>query len=264
MSSRLLTAPNGPHGTAKQAIFNEHQAATIQTHGRLGEPARPTIHAGLASHAYSRGALRAGRPDSAAGTIARGPKGPSVVRGREEPDRQRGAARNPAKPAATAAASSTNRPTRSIPRSSIAATRRRRRKRPLGSEFNVVGTMRVPTGAFAIRAGYSGQRPSRSPSRSPSPGQCPGVRSRSSSSIGPTGQSLAELLARWADNAGSIGLISPGRCPGLGELSDLRPEPIDSRCPVAREPGHTRATRNAGRLPPRGGRGRIIDVLDQL
>ena len=37
------------------------------------------------------------------------------------------------------------------------------------------------------------------------------------STFGPTGQSLDEGLARWADHAGSVGPISPGRCPGLDE-----------------------------------------------
>jgi hypothetical protein len=57
----------------------------------------------------------------------------------------------------------------------------------------------------------------RRPSRSPSPGQRPGERDATIFLFGPTGQSFVEGLARWADTTGSIGSISPGRCPGLGE-----------------------------------------------
>ena len=53
----------------------------------------------------------------------------------------------------------------------------------------------------------------RRPGRSHSPGHRPGGRRAFCQSIGPTGQ--AEQLARWADNAGSIGPASPGRRPCL-------------------------------------------------
>ena len=60
--SRLLTAPNGPHGTAKQAIFNEHQAAQykrmVDWAASLAQQSTPESPATL----DARGALRAGRP----------------------------------------------------------------------------------------------------------------------------------------------------------------------------------------------------------
>ena len=104
--SRLLTAPNGPHGTAKQAIFNEHQTAqykrmvdwasqfaqqsTPDSPPTLApaapfEPAGPTPPRVLSQEARKARPLSpAGKPQSA----------------------RRGIARKPAKPAATADASS--------------------------------------------------------------------------------------------------------------------------------------------------------------
>jgi hypothetical protein len=67
--------------------------------------------------------------------------------------------------------------------------------------------------ARVLDTSCAGQRPG----RSSSPGHRPGERCRSRPHDGPTGQSLVEGLARWADNTGSIGPVSPGRCPGLGE-----------------------------------------------
>jgi elongation factor P--(R)-beta-lysine ligase len=58
----------------------------------------------------------------------------------------------------------------------------------------------------------------RRPSNSPSPGQRPGEAEASDSRrAGPAGQPFGEPLARWAEETGSGGSLSPGRCPGLCE-----------------------------------------------
>jgi len=106
MSSRLLTAPNGPHGTAKQAIFKQPQAAQYQRlvdwANQLAQQSTPDSPTTFAPEApfesvgptppqvLSQEARRA-RPLSAGGQN-------SSVR--------RGAARNSAKPLAAPQASS--------------------------------------------------------------------------------------------------------------------------------------------------------------
>ena len=105
-SSRLLTAPNGPHGTVKQAIFTEHQAGQykrmIDWAGQFAgqsapdsiptlAPATPFESAGpTPPHVLSQEARKA-RPLSADG---------------KKQSARHGAARSPSKPVATADASS--------------------------------------------------------------------------------------------------------------------------------------------------------------
>ena len=145
--SRLLTAANGPHGTAKQAIFSDHQASQYQRMADWASqlagqstpdspptlaPAMPFEPAGPPPPRVLSQEARNARPLSADG------KRQSV---------RRNTARKPVKPPAPADASSDQSADPLDPEIFNRRYAPRRNKRPPGSEFNVVGTLRVPIGA---------------------------------------------------------------------------------------------------------------------
>ena len=109
VGSRLLTVPNGPHGTAKQAIFTEHQAGQykrmIDWAGQFAQQSTPDSPPTLAPATPFEPA--GPTPPQVLSQEAR--KAQAVVGGREESIR-RGAAHKPTKPAATADASSDQSP----------------------------------------------------------------------------------------------------------------------------------------------------------